>query len=56
MRSRLAVCCGNCDWYKPLFDEMVCTNPDGTDTLNKKQREEWCNAGFKERLEDEQKR
>lgn len=48
MKSRLSVCCGNCDWYRLFLDEMVCTNPDKAEVLEKKRQDEWCNDGFKE--------
>jgi hypothetical protein len=48
MKNRLSVCCGNCKWYRLFLDEMVCTNPEKAQIMEKKQKDDWCNEGFKE--------
>lgn len=55
MKSRLSVCCGNCDWYREFLDEKVCTNPEQAEVMQKKKVDEWCDIGFKERNEQELK-
>lgn len=47
-RSRLSVCCGNCEWYRQFDEDFVCTNPNSTEVMANKRKEDYCEI-FKER-------
>ena len=47
-KSRLSVCCGNCEWYRQFDEDFVCTNPNSTEVMANKRKEDYCEI-FKER-------
>lgn len=55
MRSRLSVCCGNCDWYREFLDEKVCANPEQAEVMQKKKVDEWCDKYQERKIESEQR-
>lgn len=55
MKSRLSVCCGNCDWYREFLDEKVCTNPEQAEVMQKKKVDEWCDKYTDRRENDRHK-